>query len=62
MNNWLQQLTESYKQISLQKELENLIEEIHNEQPTLNENDIKEFLLNVKRQSRTNSKSWSGRI
>jgi len=46
MNNWLQSLTESYKQISLQKELENLIEEIHNEQPTLNENDIKEFLLN----------------
>ena len=45
-NNWLQSLTESYKQISIQKELETLVEHIHNEQPSLNENEIKEFLLN----------------
>jgi hypothetical protein len=46
MNNWLQSLTESYKQISIQKELENLIEQIHKEEPTLNENEIKELILN----------------
>lgn len=46
MNNWLQSLTESYKQISIQKELENLIEQIHKEEPTLNENEIKDLILN----------------
>ena len=46
MSNWLQSLTESYKQISIQKELETLIEHIHKENPNLNESEIKELILN----------------
>jgi len=62
-NNWLQSLSESYKEISIQTQLENLIEELNKEQPSLTENEIKEFILNeLKVPSSQQLEKESGRL